>query len=101
ILAGPVGAGKTSACIIAILMNAMQQEPDDDGFRRSRHLVIRSTVPQLKQTTIKSFLDWLPPEVFGRYLVSDKTYELNFEDVRAEILFLSLEDEQDIRKLLS
>lgn len=101
ILAGPVGGGKTSACIVAILLNAMQQEKDNDGFRRSRHLVIRSTVPQLKQTTIKSFLDWLPPGVFGRYLSSDKTYMLEFEDVRSEILFLSLEDEADIRKLLS
>lgn len=101
ILAGPVGGGKTSACIMAILLNAIQQEPDDDGFRRTRHLVIRSTVPQLRQTTIKSFLDWLPPDIFGRYLSSDKTYVLEFEDVRSEILFLSLEDEQDIRKLLS
>lgn len=101
ILAGPVGGGKTSACIIAILENAIGQEPDEDGFRRSRHLVVRSTVPQLRQTTIKSFLDWLPPGVFGRYLSSEKTYYLEFSDVRAEILFLSLEDEADIRKLLS
>lgn len=101
ILAGPVGGGKTSACIIHTLMNAIQQEPDDDGIRRSRHLVVRSTIPQLKQTTIKSFLDWLPPERFGKYLMTDKTYFLEFGDVKAEILFLALEDEADIRKLLS
>lgn len=101
ILCGPVGGGKSSACIMAILTNAMQQEPDNDGIRRTRHLVIRGTYSQLKTTTIKSFLDWLPPEVFGKYLSSERTYYLEFESVRAEILFLSIEDEQDIRKILS
>lgn len=101
ILSGPVGGGKSSACIMAILTNAIEQEPDIDGFRRTRHLVIRGTYSQLKTTTIKSFIDWLPPEVFGKYLSSERTYFLEFDDVRAEILFLSIEDEQDIRKILS
>lgn len=101
ILAGPVGGGKTSACIIGMLLNAMQQEPDNDGIRRTRHLVIRNTVPMLRSTTIKSFLDWVPAGVFGNYLSSDKIFKLKFEDVEAEVLFMSLEDQNDIRKLLS
>ncbi|HLA08467.1 MAG TPA: hypothetical protein VJ022_13545 [Anaerolineales bacterium] len=101
ILAGPVGGGKTSACIMAILMNAMQQEPDNDGIRRTRHLVVRNTVPMLRTTTIKSFLDWIPDGVYGRWLSSDRTYMMRFEDVEAEVLFMSLEDANDIRKLLS
>lgn len=101
ILAGPVGGGKTSGCVIHTLLNAMQQEPDNDGMRRSRHLVVRNTIPQLKTTTMKTFTDWLPPEVFGKFNVSDKLYYLNFEDVRAEVLFLAIEDEQSLRQLLS
>lgn len=101
ILAGPVGGGKTSACIVAILMNAIHQEPDFDGIRRTRHLVVRNTVPMLRMTTIKSFLDWIPDGVFGRWAVSDKIYYMKFKDVEAEIQFLALEDENDIRKLLS
>lgn len=101
ILAGPVGGGKTSGCVIHTLLNAMQQEPDNDGFRRSRHLVVRNTIPQLKTTTMKTFTDWLPPEVFGKFNVSDKLFYLNFEDVRAEVLFLAIEDEQSLRQLLS
>jgi len=101
ILAGPVGGGKTSGCVIHTLLNAMQQEPDNDGFRRSRHLVVRNTIPQLKTTTMKTFTDWLPPEVFGKFNISDKMYYLNFEDVRAEVLFLAIEDEQSLRQLLS
>lgn len=101
ILAGPVGGGKTSACIVHILMNSIGQEPDNDGIRRTRHLVVRNTVPMLKTTTIKSFLDWIPDGVFGRWVSSDRTYFMKFDDVEAEILFMSLEDANDIRKLLS
>lgn len=101
ILAGPVGGGKTSAAIIHILMNAMEQAPDNDGIRRSRHLIIRNTVPMLKTTTIKSFLDWIPDGTLGKYMISDKTYLMKFADVEAEVLFFPLEDVNDIRRMLS
>jgi len=101
IISGPVGSGKTSGAVMHTLLNAMQQEPDDDGIRRSRHLIVRNTIPQLKQTTMKSFIDWIPPEVFGKFNMSDRTYFLNFKDVRAEVLFLAIEDEQALRQLLS
>lgn len=101
ILCGPVGGGKTSACVLHILQNSIDQEPDNDGVRRTRHLIIRNTVPMLKTTTIKSFLDWIPDGVFGRWVSSDKTYYMRFDDVEAEVLFMSLEDSNDIRKLLS
>lgn len=101
ILAGPVGGGKTSGCVIHILLAAMQQAPDNDGLRRSRFLCVRNTIPQLKQTTMKTFIDWLPPEVFGKLNISDRAFYLNFEDVRSEILFIALEDEQSLRQLLS
>jgi hypothetical protein len=101
ILAGPVGGGKTSACIAHILKNATEQAPDRDGIRRSKHLVVRNTVPMLKSTTIKTFLDWIPDGTLGQYYISDKIYNLKFGDVDAEVSFMSLEDSNDIRKLLS
>lgn len=55
----------------------------------------------LRQTTIKSFLDWVPDGVFGKWLSSDKVFKMQFDDVDAEFLFLALEDANDIRKLLS
>lgn len=101
VLWGPVGGGKTSACVMHILMNAIEQAPNRDGVRRTRHLVVRNTVPMLRTTTIKSFLDWIPDGVFGRWLSSDKIYMMKFDDVEAEVQFMSLEDANDIRKLLS
>lgn len=101
ILAGPVGGGKTSAAVMHILLNAINQEPDDDGIKRTRHLIVRNTVPMLKTTTIKSFLDWVPDGIFGRWVSSDKTYYMKFDNVEAEVLFMALEDANDVRKLLS
>lgn len=101
ILAGPVGGGKTSACVMHILLNAMEQAPDNDGVRRTRHLIVRNTMPMLKQTTIKTWLDWIPDGTLGKWLSSDKTYYLEFADVESEVLFLALEDANDIKKLLS
>jgi hypothetical protein len=101
ILAGPVGGGKTSACIMAILANAIEQEPNYDGIRRSRHIITRNTVAQLRQTTQKSLLEWLPEDVFGEFMLTTKEYYLKFGDVEAEILMMPLEDEADLRRLLS
>lgn len=101
ILSGPVGGGKTSACIMAILANAIAQEPNNDGIRRSRHIITRNTVAQLRQTTQKSLLEWLPESVFGTFMLTTKEYYLKFADVEAEILMMPLEDEADLRRLLS
>lgn len=101
IIAGPVGSGKSSACVVHMLLNAMGQAPDDDGIRRTRFVVCRNTIPALRQTTIKTFLDWIPDGVFGQWLSSDKVYRMKFDDVESEILFMSMEDASDLRKLLS
>jgi hypothetical protein len=101
VILGPVGSGKSSGCILHALKNAMEQAPDRDGIRRSRHVVVRNTMPQLKLTTIKSFLDWIPHGVLGRWVSSDKTYYMRFNDVEAEVIFLALDDKDDVAKLLS
>lgn len=36
------------------------QVPSGDGVRRSRWLVLRNTLPELKDTTIKTLLEWFP-----------------------------------------
>lgn len=101
VILGPVGSGKSSGCILHALKNAMEQAPDRDGIRRSRHVVVRNTMPQLKLTTIKSFLDWIPHGVLGKWISSDKTYYMRFNDVEAEVIFLALDDKDDVAKLLS
>ena len=41
------------------------------GTRRARFAVIRDTYPQLNDTTIRTFLHWLPDRVFGTYNKGD------------------------------
>jgi hypothetical protein len=54
---GPVGSSKSTACCIEILSRAQEQKPHN-GVRRTRWAIIRNTYPELKSTTIKTWLEW-------------------------------------------
>lgn len=99
---GPIGAGKSVACCIKLLKFACQQEPDENGIRRTRWAVVRNTYPQLRTTTIKTWLEWIPEHIFGRFRWSVPfTHHLKFGDVDCEVIFLALDRKEDVRKLLS
>ena len=99
---GPVGSSKSSACVIEILRRAYQQEPGPDGIRRTRAIVVRNTNPELKTTTIKTWLDWVPENVFGRFNYQPPfTHRIRVDDVDLEVIFLALDRPQDVKKLLS
>ena len=99
---GPIGSGKSVACCIEVMRRACQQAPNKEGIRRSRWGVVRNTNPQLRTTTIKTWLDWYPEAVFGDFKWSvPYTHVIRFEDVEIEVIFLALDREEDVRKLLS
>lgn len=100
IICGPVGSGKTTACIMELLIRACAQPAADDGRRYTRFAVVRQTLQQLKATVLKDFQQWLDP-LGGIWRVSDSTYYLDMEDVRAEFPFIPLEDAEDQARLLS
>lgn len=101
LLLGPIGSGKSTGDIIEIARRAQQQAPARDGLRKTRWAIVRSTKQQLKDTTLKSWLEWFPDGVAGRWRESDMTYILRFGDVYAEVLFRALDDPDDVRRLLS
>lgn len=104
---GPVGSGKSVACCFELFSKAMKQKPDRAGVRKSRVLVVRNTLPQLETTTIKTWLDWFPEEVFGhmtrkppytqvvKYRMADGTL------MQMEVIFIALDKPEDVKKLLS
>ena len=100
-LKGPVGSGKSTVCIVEIFRRCAEIPPCNDGFRRSRWVVIRNTLPQLKTTTLKSWLQWFPSGVAGTWREQEKTFLLSVGDIRAEILFLPLDTPEDTKRLLS
>lgn len=100
IVRGPIGSGKTTAMIAELLRIACEQEPDpDDGIRRSRMLVVRNTLPQLKQTCLASILAFLRP--IAEWRPSESMVRIRFGDVESDWLLLPLDSEQNVQRLLS
>jgi hypothetical protein len=101
-LMGPLGSGKSSGSVVEIIRRAQAQRRGPDGIRHSRWAVIRNTFPELRDTTIKTVFQWLPPHYFGKYTEHKHSYQVKaFEGVDMEILFLALDRPDDISKLLS
>jgi hypothetical protein len=95
-------SGKSSACVIEIIRRAHMQEPAPDGIRRSRWAVVRNTYGQLKDTTIRTFMDWFPPKIFGEYRVTDHIYLITkFPGVHLEVFFRALDRPDQVSNLLS
>jgi hypothetical protein len=99
---GPIGSGKSVGCCFEIFKRCAQQEPGKDGKRKSRWAVVRNTNPQLETTTIKTWLDWFPEHIFGKFVRRiPYCHHIKFNDVEAEIYFLALDRPDDVKKLLS
>jgi hypothetical protein len=100
---GPIGSGKSISCCMDIMMHALKQPAGRDGWARSRVVIVRNCYPELKSTTIKSWLDWFPEEVFGKVKWdSPITHTLELGDKRVlEAVFLAVDRPEDTKKLLS
>lgn len=123
-LQGPIGSGKSAACVAECLRLMLGNERAFDprtvvevergrfsgqrtGKRKFRAGVIRNTSPQLETTTMKTWLEWLPEDVFGsvrwRAPFKQDVYipMPDGGDVEGEVWFLALDRDEDVRKLLS
>ena len=99
---GPVGSGKSVACCIEVLKRALEQKPNQSNIRKSRWAVIRNTNPQLKTTTIKTWLDWFPENEWGAFRWSiPYTHHIQKGNLDLEVIFLALDRPEDVKKLLS
>lgn len=102
ILFGCVGSGKSSTCCIALYMLARSIPAGHDGIRRSRWVIIRSTYSQLKTTTVRTWQEWFPTEVFGDVKGdSPMTHLIKHDDVEIEVMFLAIESLSDVNRLKS
>jgi hypothetical protein len=107
ILMGPVGSGKSVTSVFEIIRRAGEQEPSKTADKKGRYMrktrcaVVRETARQLADTTIKTFLDWFPEGVCGRYMRTTKTYFFEVGDIECEIMFRALDDADDVANLNS
>lgn len=105
-LMGPIGSGKSVACVQDLLYWALHQQPDDQGIRKTRFAIIRNTYPELKSTTLKTWKDWIPVQVcqivYDKPIRGKMEYQLpDGTTALMEVLFLALDQEKDVKKLLS
>lgn len=110
-LFGPIGSGKSVACVIEMLRISFQvQEPEYNedypfGVRKSRWVVVRNTYRELIDTTIQTFFDWYPESqgIFHKQDMKFTTKQVLPDGTTAhvEFIFRALDKPQDIKKLLS
>jgi hypothetical protein len=104
LIKGPVGSGKSVACVNEVFDIARKQRAVK-GYRKSRWAIIRKTEPELKTTTIKTWEDWFG--IFGKTKYTSPIsflLEVPMTDgtlVQCEILFISQPDKASIEKLKS
>ena len=107
-LIGPFGSGKSSGCVINLVELGQDQAPSTrDGVRRIRVAAVRNSYPQLRDTTIKTVHDWLPPKLFGTWRSTDHDYVINKltapdgTPVEITIMFRALDKPEHVSNLLS
>lgn len=103
VVIGPLGSGKTTAFCFKAFRLICEQTPYQ-GVRRSRVAVIRNTFRDLEATVIRDWRD-VVPDSLGRFQHSPTPeHRLNFAltdgtRVEAEVLFIALDRDDDVRKL--
>ena len=100
-IVGPVGSGKTTGIFFKLCYMASLQAPSPDGIRRSRAVIVRNTMPQLKDTTMVSWGYWFKQGQAGTWNATDKIFTLKFGDVECEVLFRPLDTPDDVARVLS
>ena len=108
-MVGPVGSGKSYACCAEIFKRAIQQKPSKrDGIKYSRFVIVRNSYPMLKTTTLKTWLELFPEHIYGAVRHSPPiTHHIKLPSregaagIDLEVIFFSLVQPKDVRKLLS
>jgi len=104
---GPIGSGKSVACVLDMLQTALLQRRGKDGIRRYRGVVIRNTYAELNTTTLNTFHQWIPKST-GKFLkVAPMQHHITWAgkdgrpEYEIEFLFMALDQESHVKKLLS
>lgn len=109
VIMGPVGGGKSTAALFELLRRAISQAPYK-GVRRTKFIILRNTMQQLK-STVKPLIDqWfvtLPSSPLGQWRLTENTFEIKLQDKRdnttihTEFVLMAADTPDDVRRLLS
>lgn len=99
-LRGPIGGGKSTACVMKLLSIADKQHVQKDGRKHARFAIIRNTYPELVTTTIKTWHQWVPETIGSWRGQGPPTHRIIDDKLDLEVIFVSLDRPQDVRKVL-
>jgi hypothetical protein len=108
LICGPVGGGKSTVALMDLVQRSVTQAPFNN-VRRTKHIVLRNTVAQLK-STVKPMMDtWLVTMTqgsMGQWRLSENVFEARFKlpdgtVVHSEFCLLAADTPDDVRRLLS
>lgn len=98
---GPVRSGKSSCNVNEIMRRALQQQAGKGGIKRVRCGVIRNTYAELRDTTVKTWLDWYPETEVGPFSWTKMDHVIKRGDLELELNFRALDKPEDVAKLKS
>lgn len=108
LIMGPVGGGKSTVALMDLVQRAVEQEPFN-GTRRTKFVILRNTIAQLK-STVKPMMDtWfitMTGGTMGQWRISDNVFEVRFRlpdgtVVHSEFVLMAADTPEDVRRLLS
>lgn len=108
LICGPVGGGKSTVALQELWRQAMAQPPINN-VRRTKFMILRNTMAQLK-TTVKPLIDYwfieAPPQPLGEWRLSDNTFEIKVKlrdgtVLHTEFIMMPADTPDDVRRLLS
>lgn len=109
IIQGPIQSGTSTASCMKLWAIACEQEPDFDKVRRTRFIITRDTYKELRETTIKTWLEWFPESEWGPMIRSEPSFhhlkrkhpsgDGTFVD--CEVIFLAVPDADVAEQILA
>ena len=107
VIVGPVGSAKSTTSGLRLARHSYEQRPQADNIARTRWAIVRNTKPQLRDTTIKTWLQIFPENIYGKFESSHMMQRWQFRPkgfdyaIDAEFIFRALDDQADVANLLS
>ena len=99
-IVGPYGSAKTTGAFFKLAYMASLQAKSPDGIRYSHAVVVRNTLPQLRDSTLVSWNYWFQDGVAGEWKASDNIFILRYSDVECKVLFRPLDTPADVARVL-
>ena len=96
---GPIGSTKSTAMVMELFRRACEQAPDEDGMRRTKFVIVRNTLSQIRETCLQTVYKCLRP--IAHYKVSEQTVQIRMNEIESDWLFMPLDTPENINKLLS